>query len=1266
MNGSNGNTSTTGNDTIVGVEDASGDTLNAGDLIDGGQGTDTLRVISDATSADINLSNVTNVEIIEARLSGAVAQVNTTGMAAVTDVNVISATGTTSLTVTADDTANVSVAGAKGTITVDGGNNVTVTDSTADKTITAGSTTKGAAGTITVTDTKVGNAGIAVNGGTDVTVTATGAHKAAANANKITVGTGGDAADYATGAVKVVSATAADVDAAHTMNAIDVTGGSTIEVTQTASSTKAGNQTAAWTASIITQGAVAVVGANGTSSVTVTQTKSTADANAVKTVAAVTETHTFKFGALKAGDALALDAAANGFGNGDLKITATVDMSAEDVAQAFANLLNPDNQGNAPVAKGVYTLNTSGNPLTAWTSAAASGDTVVFTSTAAGPQTDMVFVLTNTSGTSVAPTLSGKTDGVSAAGTDGVLGVVTGAVTINDDATAANAAIKTITLDGYGATTIGGSNNVTKLETLNLANSGGATDGATDAAVSVNVGGTLASLNVGVNNVNGAVTLTGAGLKTVNVTATGANSTFGLIAAAAEALTVAGDKALDIDTGSTLSALKTVTVTGSAGLSINASGATVTSVTTTDTTGKVVATIDATKATYTGGAGIDEVTTSAVAPTKAVSLGGGDDKLTLASGTTSSTGALDGGTGSNTLSMVAADAVTASGSPTFATKVTNFQKLVLTGATGAQEVEADVLGNYNDVEVKGVVGGVLTLDGLTTGATIRLNDNTNVQTVALITDAEKVANTADVLNIAIGASGENGGTDANGIVRADDVENINISVTDITTKQTPTDTKADAQSLTLVAGDATTITVTGDTALTLNTVANQKVTAINAANFSGGLTVTAAGGVATTITGGSGADVLTASSGAAALGTANATGVAATKSNDATPGVTTVVAQKAVYTINLAGLVLQDIGDKVTFTNGAAAADAYIAVGAGDTATIAAAAMVVAGTLTIDGVVYDVTAGGNATTVVLSAQTAADEADNMVIAVVDGAADGAGTNATTASQAITTQGKAAVGGTNEVATLDVTAAFLDTGGDGSIDDLDFGDTISLVVAGTTHSYTVSTATMTVDAANAELLTLIKTNAAIDASSTYTAGTDVFNLVAAAKTSVDLSIGAYTVTDASSGTPKGDTLVGNAGNDTLTAGVLTTMRGGDGNDTFVMTAIAGANQFSNIADIEAGDIIKMTAGNTFLSDEYELIGATLSDYVNTVIENTNADETSWFNLSVDGTAYTFIVDKQNGAGTTFTAGTDKIVAIVGTYDLSTAASYNQTEGTLAFL
>jgi S-layer protein len=105
--------------------------------------------------------------------------------------------------------------------------------------------------------------------------------------------------------------------------------------------------------------------------------------------------------------------------------------------------------------------------------------------------------------------------------------------------------------------------------------------------------------------------------------------------------------------------------------------------------------------------------------------------------------------------------------------------------------------------------------------------------------------TADVLNIVL--TNATGGT-----VNAAKVETVNIT------------SSATTGVLTLAATTATTVNVSGAKDLTLTNTGNVAVTLIDGSTMTGALTVTAAGTVAETIKGGSGADILTASTGTVA------------------------------------------------------------------------------------------------------------------------------------------------------------------------------------------------------------------------------------------------------------------------------------------------------------------------------------------------------------------------------------------------------------------
>lgn len=853
-------TGTAGNDTFNGSN-----TTLVLDVLDGAGGTDTLNY-SDASKAgsEVGVNTVgatlTSIEIINARAIGEV-QANTTGFSGVTDLNALAGAGAN---LTAATTTNVTASGLTDAITINGGKNITVTDATAGKDITIGATTVNA-GTITVTDSVQGAGKILIDGGTSVTVTAS---NAAAAGGVITVGQGGAATDLPSGAVSVTSNHVGTAATDVAMGAITVSGGSTVTVTQTADASKAAADT---TGATLTQGAVTVTAGDTTTSVTVTQAASQAEVKAVATVAGVTETASVKFSDLAKGKTVIIGGDGDGtLEAGELAFTAAKDLTAAEVAQAFANLTNPDTQGSGVVANGVYTVEATPTFFTTWTSGAANGDTVVFTSTTAN--TDVGDFKVNTTGTAIAaPTV---TAGVAAAGTTGKLGVITGAVTIDDNATAS---ITTVTLDGYGATGIGANATLSKLQTLSLANSGGAAAGDTDAAVAVDAAG-VATLALNLNNVQGAVSLDGAAdsaLKTLNITATGANSTFALTAAAVETLTIAGDKSLGLAAG-TFTALKSITVSGSAGATFDGDEAdTLTSVNTSATTGAVTATINGTKATYTGGAGVDTVTlATGTALDKAIDLGAGDDTLIFGAAVASSTATLSGGEGTDTLSMAFANADALDA--TKQTFITGFERLTInnayTGGTAdTQEtltLDLANLGFTNYVTTSGTLidgsnlageSDILVLDKLANNGTVVLT----AQGLVTVQIADAAAGKADVLNVEINAgAAANTTADELGILTAANVETINIGVRD-TLIQTPTNAAPDTQNLTLVATSATKIVVTGDTALNLTNAGNTKVAEIDGSTLTAALTVTAAGTTATTIKGGSGNDVLSAAAGTA-------------------------------------------------------------------------------------------------------------------------------------------------------------------------------------------------------------------------------------------------------------------------------------------------------------------------------------------------------------------------------------------------------------------
>lgn len=713
-----------GNDVFIAAYDSvsQANTLTILDQLDGGAGTDTLS-FSQQTNAPVTVTTgakLSNIEVVTLRagnnLTADFSGDNVSGLTTISvlqsvdatitasetaSVSVEGATGAVTITGGASQTVlagaavtvsgsegAVSISGAKDAIIVDGGSSVTVSDATAAKNITIGATTV-ATGTVTVTDSNQTTGAIAIDGGAAVTVTAS-----KATTGTVNIGQGGAATDLPSGAITVVTTGAAyaAADTAATRGAINVKGGTTVTVTQTAtSSTAAAAKDTTNVGNEVTQSAVTVTGGAATTSVAVAQSAAVAAVNAVTAVAGAQEVQTVTFGAMTANQTLTI--------NG-LTFTASKALTAAQVASAFANLSDGAIQGAAAAANGVYSgmFNTvSGSTGAVTTTATAS--TVTFTSTAK----DDVAALTiggDATGTSVTATTNGS---AATAAKTGVMGVLGGVVQVTDanfaDLTKADS-IKTVSLDGYAANSFVKSDALTN---LSLANSAGAFVAHNNSAT---------TLDLTLNKVTGTVSVDGAAAKytTLNIATTGTKSATALTATAATALKVSGDVALDL-TGSTLSALKTVTVSGAAGLTVNASGGTVTAVDTTASTGTNVITIDASKATYTGGEGVDTVTLSASAVAKNVSLGGGNDTLDATAATLTGTFALDGGTGTNTLVLTAAQADTLDADASFEGKISNFQKLSL-GQVAVDTANTVNLANMDDISYVISAGGAAGVNGI--------------------------------------------------------------------------------------------------------------------------------------------------------------------------------------------------------------------------------------------------------------------------------------------------------------------------------------------------------------------------------------------------------------------------------------------------------------------------------------------------------------------------------------------------------------------------
>ncbi len=801
-----------GNDTFNATIDATNTpstaTWTALDVIDGGNGNDTLKINAITDVAVPGGATVTNIENVTLAAAAKIGTFAANGTGAL-DLSTVFA-GVTNLTVTSGSQADfkagsstaVNLSGVTGGVEVVGGASQTV--SLADQ--GAAVQLSGTKGAVSVTSLKQDTAGetITIDGGSTVTVNTT----STSTNDAINIG----ATTQATGAVSVTSNLNGDGKASIDQADITVKGGSTVTVNSNLTITAA-DKTAS---SAHTFGDVKVTGDSKTTDVTVTQSYSETEFAAVADVV-VAEKDTVTFKAMTAGQTLtASDGALT------LTFTATKALTADQVAAAFANLVNGDTQSaTGSTANGYYSGSFSNTAGAKWTSAAASGATVVFTA-ADEAETNITW-----GGTATAPTVANSA-GSKTAGSAVTSNTVTyGAVVVEDNATAS---IKTVTLNGFGTTTIGATDEVDALTTLSLANSSG--------AVEVNFSAAKTSaLDLTVNKVANAVDLDGtvgaggANLKTLNVTATGADSTFGLTAAAVETLTVAGDKVLDIDTGSTLTALKTVTVSGSAGLSIVATGANVTSVNTSATTGTVTATIDASKATYTGGEGVDAVTLAASTVAKNIALGGGNDTLNASAATLTGTFTFDGGTGTNTLTLGAAQADALDNDATFEGKISNFSKLSLGQvATGTQNTVN--LANMDDINYVITAG---TFDTKQVGTiTFAGTEATGADDVLTTTITDAGGTSTFTTTVAAGTAATAVGTDVSVVTKTSSTATYTaVEAAGVVTISSNTDYLPFAVSTVLTTGTAGEITAgtlaITSSQLTLNNLANNGTVELTAA-----------------------------------------------------------------------------------------------------------------------------------------------------------------------------------------------------------------------------------------------------------------------------------------------------------------------------------------------------------------------------------------------------------------------------------------------------
>ena len=506
-----------------------------------------------------------------------------------------------------------------------------------------------------------------------------------------------------------------------------------------------------------------------------------------------------------------------------------------------------DNTGNVfpgiPVAatlSGFGTVNLARSGAAAQSNAVTITDTTFGTGvkalnlTNAGDLTTAAGVdITLASATSVSVANSAATKYTTVAVTDTATTVTTGSTltTVSITGSSGNG-----TLTGNGITTVN----------LNAAATGGTvtvTAAAATRALTVNVSGTTNSgavtdaqaTTVTLNQTAAAVmgTLTVAKATTVSINTTGTATTAGaetLAAAAMTTLNIGGTRANTV-TRSDYSALTSIVVTGTGGVTLgDLSGVTtLTSVNTSAATNVASATGAAnltvantvqigTLTSFTGGAGSDTVTVGAT--TKAINLGTGSNTVSLINGTTAiGTGGSITGDGNDTLAFAtAADAATVSGGSAasitaFKAAVTGFSTLQLAAIAGSISIDVNnfaAAGTITQVNTTGIAAAnTLTISNLGSGATIRVTGaNTGAGTTTAGTTG---SGTSDVLNLNLTQSSN--AAVAFGTFTTPNVENINFIMGD--TQATPVGYYNTA---TLTNTAAFAINVSGNSGLDLGTV----------------------------------------------------------------------------------------------------------------------------------------------------------------------------------------------------------------------------------------------------------------------------------------------------------------------------------------------------------------------------------------------------------------------------------------------------------------
>jgi len=242
----------------------------------------------------------------------------------------------------------------------------------------------------------------------------------------------------------------------------------------------------------------------------------------------------------------------------------------------------------------------------------------------------------------------------------------------------------------------------------------------------------------------------------------------------------------------------------------------------------------------------------------------GNDTFVATRETLTAQDKIDGGRGTDTLSMGAADAAALAQTTVFATSVSGFERLAIGSVDAATALDMAKLDDIAQLAVAGVTAGGLTVTNLASGGTLELTAAVAAGSSVSVKNA--ATGTADVLTLKLAATDGFANTAA---VTVADVETINIVTDD-------TDATAATTAFTamLNAAQAKTVKVSGDagvdfTGSTLTAATLIDGSGITATGAGGKLTVAAASLATTgvTVKGGAGDDQITGNSAAGKVDT---------------------------------------------------------------------------------------------------------------------------------------------------------------------------------------------------------------------------------------------------------------------------------------------------------------------------------------------------------------------------------------------------------------